>query len=163
MRWVLLVVALQLAAPVVAAPRRIDVDLSRADIRNVLRLFAEVGHVNIVYGGGVSGRVTLRLRRVRWDRALAAILRVKGLAAVREGNVIRVAPREELARERQRQVRARERCRDAGPLYTSTIRLSYARAEELAPLLRAHLYSKRGAVTVDRRTNTLLIRDVRCP
>ncbi|MFW5921192.1 MAG: type IV pilus secretin PilQ, partial [Polyangiales bacterium] len=58
---------------------RIDLSVHEADIRNVLRLFAEVGDVDIVYGDGVTGTVTLRLRGVPWDRALAAILRTKGL------------------------------------------------------------------------------------
>jgi type IV pilus assembly protein PilQ len=142
---------------------RVDINLANADLRNVLRLFAEVGNVNVVFDEKVGGTVTVMLRRVRWDRALRAILRSKGLGIEREGNILRVARAETLAKERAARLDARRLCRDEGPLHTRLIRPSHARAEELAPLLRAQLKSKRGSVEVYARTNTLVIRDVHCP
>jgi type IV pilus assembly protein PilQ len=160
------VVALTLSATAAsAAPRtgrRINIDLVDADIRNVLRLFADIADVNVVFGEEVTGRITVRLRRVRWDRALSAILRTRGLGLQREGNVFRVARRATLARERAARLADRRRCLDDGPLHTRMIRPAHARAEDLAPLLRAQLRSRRGAVAVDRRTNAVIIRDVRC-
>jgi type IV pilus assembly protein PilQ len=145
------------------AGRRVDIDLAGADVRNVLRLFAEIGDVNFVFDDEVNGKVTVVLKRVRWDRALHAILRAKGLEMEQEGNIIRVARAETLAKERAARLEAQRLCRDEGPLHTRLIRPSNARAEDLAPLLRAQLRSKRGSVAIDARTNTLVIRDVRCP
>jgi len=160
------VVVIMFAASVSsAAPntrRRISVDLVDADIRNVLRLFADVADVNLVFGEEVTGRLTLRLKRVRWDRALSAILRTKGLEMHQEGNIIRVARLETFARERQARIVANRQCRDDGPLHTRMIRPAYAQAVDMAPLVRAHLKSSRGTVSVDKRTNTLIIRDVVC-
>lgn len=143
--------------------RRVDINLAGADVRNVLRLFAEIGNVNFVFDDQVSGTVTVTLRRVRWERALRAILRSKGLGMEREGNIFRIARAETLAKERAARLGAQRLCRDEGPLHTRLIRPSYARAEDLAPLLRAQLNSKRGTVEIYARTNTLVIRDVRCP
>jgi type IV pilus assembly protein PilQ len=141
----------------------VDINLADADVRNVLRLFAEIGNVNFVFDDEVKGTVTVVLRRVRWERALQAILRSKGLEIEREGNIFRVARGSTLAKERASRLGAQRLCRDEGPLHTRLIRPSHARAEDLAPLLRAQLKSKRGSVEVYARTNTLVIRDVRCP
>jgi type IV pilus assembly protein PilQ len=143
--------------------RRINIDLVDADIRNVLRLFADIADVNVIFGEAVTGRITVRLKRVRWDRALSAILRTKGLGLQREGNIFRVARAETLAREREARLADRRSCVDHGRLHTHMIRPAHARADDLVPLLRAQLRSKRGTVAVDRRTNTVIIRDVRCP
>ncbi len=163
---VLGVLSLAYAAPAAAErglpQRRIDVAFHNADIRNVLRFFAEIGDINIVYGEEVTGNVTLTLRRVRWDRALHAILRTMGLDMVWQDNIIRVARTETLAAERQAEVDARDHCLATAPLQTRIIRVSYARAQDIIPLVQATL-TERGTVTVDERTNTLIVRDVECP
>jgi type IV pilus assembly protein PilQ len=142
--------------------KRIDVSLHNADIQNVLRLFAEIGRINIVYGEDVSGTVTISLKRVRWDHALFAILRSKGLDMTWEDNIIRVAKAETLAKERQRQVDTREHCLQTSPLITRIIPVSYANASDMVSLVQASLQSPRGSVTVDERTNALIVRDVDC-
>jgi type IV pilus assembly protein PilQ len=142
---------------------RVDVSLHQADIQNVLRLFADIGRVNIVAGDEVTGTVTITLRGVRWDHALAAILRSKGLDMEWEDNVVRVVRAEALARERQASVDAAARCRATAPLETRIIRVSHADAETVAALARASLRSDRGSVTVDPRTSSLIVRDVDCP
>jgi type IV pilus assembly protein PilQ len=142
--------------------RRIDVAFHDADIRNVLRFFAEVGDVNIVYGEGVDGRVTLELHRVRWDTALRAILRTVGLEMEVQDNIILVASQESFSRERQAEVDVVQHCLATDPLRTRIIRVSYARAADVAPFVEATL-TERGTVTVDERTNSLIVRDVDCP
>lgn len=172
MRWVspiVLAVALSLSAGPAAAEqgrlptRRVDLSLHQADIHNVLRLFADIGRVNIVCADEVSGTVTMTLRGVRWDVALRAILRSKGLDMTWDDTVIRVAPAAALAAERQARVDAIERCLATAPLQTRIIRVSHADAETVAALARASLRSARGSVTVDARTSALIVRDVDCP
>jgi type IV pilus assembly protein PilQ len=144
-----------------ATAKRIDVSFNRADIHNVLRFFARIGNVNIVAGDGVRGRVTLRLRRMRWTMALRVVLKAKGLELARVGkDIYLVAPRAKLAKQRGRRLSGRARCLATAPLVTRLYRLSYADAAKVAVHARATLRSRRGSVTVDRRTNTLIVRDV---
>ena len=140
---------------------RIDLDVVQADVRDVARLLAEVGGVNIVLGDEVTGRITARLKAVRWDLALQTLLRSRGYAVLRTGNIWRVAGAKTLADERSQQLSAHERCVAGAPLRTMMVRPSYARASDLASHLRQRL-SPRGSVTVDERTNTLIVRDVVC-
>lgn len=140
---------------------KIDVDVVNADIRNVLRLFADVGHVNLVLGDDVSGTVTVRFVNVAWETAMRAVLSVKGLAMDRTGNIIRVQKAEAFAKERAARLSAHELCLATAPLQTQLIRLAYADAEQIAAMIRPTL-SKRGSVVVDARTNTILVTDVRC-
>jgi type IV pilus assembly protein PilQ len=139
----------------------VDLDVVNADIRNVLRLFADVGHVNLVLGDDVSGTVTLRLKNVPWETALRSTLAVRALDMERAGNVVRVATAESLARERAARLSAYQTCLETAPLETRIIRLSYADAEAIANLIRPSL-TKRGSVSVDTRTNTVILRDVSC-
>lgn len=140
---------------------KVDVDVVNADIRNVLRLFADVGHVNLVLGDDVSGTVTVRFVNVPWETAMRAVLSVKGLAMDRTGNIIRVQKAEAFAKERAARLSAHDLCLATAPLQTQLIRLSYADAEQIAAMIRPTL-SKRGSVVVDARTNTILVTDVRC-
>ncbi len=142
--------------------KRVNIDLVNADIRNVLRLFGEISGMNFVYGEEIRGTITIRLQGVHWKSALEAILKVKGLDMVREGNIVRVATQEKLAAEREAAIQARRACLQTAKPRTRFIRFSYARAEEMARLVQASL-SERGKVTVDSRTNTLIVTDVRCP
>jgi type IV pilus assembly protein PilQ len=161
--WLLAALLLVASLDAFAAPpgKRIDLEVHRADVRHVLRLLADVGGVNLVVGDDVSGEVTLRLRRVTWTAALDAVLFAKGLEVEWRGGIAHVARAEVFAARRQREIDRRQQCLDTAPLRTRILRPSYARAAEMAPLVRATL-TPRGTVHVDERTNTLVIRDVVC-
>lgn len=139
--------------------RRIDLDFKDADIHNILRLIAEVGGVNVVTSDAVSGTVTIRMRNVPWDQALDVILQAKGLGMVRRGNLIRVAPREDLEKEREAAIALAKQRVQLAPLETRLVPVSYATAEDLSPRAR-ELLSDRGTVSVDERTNVMIIRDI---
>ncbi len=139
--------------------RRLSMDFVDADIRNVLRLIGEVSGLNIVAGDDVQGKVTVRLVDVPWDQALDVILKTRGLDKVREGNVIRVAPAERLAQEAARRKEQEKASKEEEPLVTDILPVNYASAEELADKVKTVL-SKRGSVSVDTRTNSLLVKDV---
>ncbi len=139
--------------------RRIDLDFKDADIHNILRLVAEVGGVNVVTADNVSGTVTIRMRNVPWDQALDVILQAKGLGMVRRGNLIRVAPLGDLEKEREAAIARRKQQEQLAPLETRLVPVSYATAENLAARAR-ELLSERGSVSVDERTNVLIVRDI---
>lgn len=139
--------------------RRIDLDFNNADIHNILRLLAEVGGVNIVTSDDVTGTVTIRMRNVPWDQALEVVLQAKGLGMVRRGNLIRVAPLSTLEKEREAAIARRKQQVELAPLETRLVPVSYATASELEPRVR-ELLSPRGNVSVDERTNVLIVRDM---
>jgi type IV pilus assembly protein PilQ len=139
--------------------RRVDLDFQNADIHSILRLLADVGHVNIVTADDVSGSVTIRMNNVPWDQGLDVVLSAKGLGMVRTGNLIRVAPLATLQKERELHI-ARQRAElDLMPLEMRLIQISYAKASEISGRTR-EILSPRGSVSVDERTNTLIARDV---
>jgi type IV pilus assembly protein PilQ len=140
------------------AGRRIDLDFHQADIHNILRLLAEVGGVNIVTSDQVSGTVTIRMRNVPWDQALDVILQAKGLGLVRRGNLIRVAPIETLEAEREAAIARQKQQVQLAPLETRLIPVSYAEAQNLSARVQ-ELLTERGSVSVDERTNVLIVRD----
>ncbi len=139
--------------------RRVDLDFKDADIHNILRLLAEVGSVNIVTSDDVQGTVTIRMRNVPWDQALDVILQAKGLGMVRRGNLIRVAPLETLEQEREAAIARQKQREQLAPLETRLVPVSYATAEELQPRVE-ELLSPRGSVSVDERTNVMIVRDI---
>jgi type IV pilus assembly protein PilQ len=139
--------------------RRIDLDLKDAPIQEVLRLISEVGRVNIVAGDNVSGNVTIRVRNVPWDQALETVLQAKGYGMVRQGNMIRVAPLAELNKERELAVARRKSELALAPIETRLVPVSYAEAKEVQERAKEML-SPRGTISVDERTNMLIIRDV---
>lgn len=141
------------------AGRRIDLDLKDADIHNVLRLIGDVSRRNIVVADDVSGSITIRLRNVPWDQALAVILQSKKLGMVEQGNLIRIAPLSTLQKERELEIERRKMEVELAPIETRLIPISYANAEELRSRV-GPLLSDRGSITVDARTNTLIARDV---
>jgi len=137
-----------------------DLDFKDADIHNVLRLFAELGHVNIVVGDNVKGTVTLKMRNVPWSLALDVILEAKNLGKVKIAeNVYRVAPKEELEKEQQMKIKELQAKKILKPLVTRIIPVSYAMASELKTQVEG-LLSDRGSVAIDERTNVLIVRDV---
>jgi type IV pilus assembly protein PilQ len=138
--------------------RRIDIDLRDADIHNVLRLLAEVGTVNIVAGQDVSGTVTIRMRNVPWDQALDVILSARSLGMQRNGNIIRVAPQSILDKEREMLIERQRQLVTLQPIETRLIPVSYATGDSMTSQVREML-STRGTVSVDARTNVLIVRD----
>ncbi len=139
--------------------RKISLDFKDADIRNILRLIAEVSNFNIITADDVSGKITMRLVDVPWDQALDVILQSRNLGKVQIGNVIRIAPIETLRRETQARLeekRATERLED---LTTELIPINYATAKDIVPQIKGVL-SERGDVKVDDRTNILIVKDI---
>lgn len=140
--------------------RLISLDLQDTDIDNALRIIAEVSNLNIIASEDVTGKVTLRLIDVPWDQALDVILKTNGLDKVQEGNVIRIAPVEKLRQEREALKQAQQAEEELEPLSVRYLRVSYAKASELKPLIDSVL-SERGSVTYDERTNQLIVKDIR--
>jgi type IV pilus assembly protein PilQ len=139
--------------------RRIDLDLKNADIHNVLRLLSEVGNVNVITADDVSGSITIKMKSVPWDQALDVILTAKGLGMVRRGNLIRVAPQSVLEKEREMAIARQKQQVELAPLETRLIPVSYATANTMSGRVK-ELLSARGTVSVDDRTNILVVRDV---
>ncbi|MFE8603961.1 secretin N-terminal domain-containing protein [Archangium violaceum] len=159
--------ALTLAAsPVVAKSpkeaKRISLDVTRANVHDVLRMLADVGRLNLVVAEEVQGTVTLSLRNVVWTEALDVVLASRGLGMERRGSILRVASLKTLREEAETLVRLKEAKEQTAPLRTWLIPVNYARASELLPHVQGVL-SPRGRVTVDARTNTLIVTDVEAP
>jgi type IV pilus assembly protein PilQ len=152
-------------APAVAAKRRapvkrITLDVYQADIHNVLRLFADVSGANFVVADDVKGDVTIKLKNVPWLAAMKTVLALEGLDYEKKGNIYRIAPQARLEQERRAALARAEEWREKAPLTTRIIPVSYAEASELLPLVKS-LLSERGKATFDRRTNVLIVRDVK--
>jgi type IV pilus assembly protein PilQ len=142
-----------------SAEARISVDFKDADLVDIVRLLAEVGQFQVVIDPGVSCKLTLKLKEVPWDTTLDLALRVCGLGSEVDNGVVRVAPVAKLTAEHQARRQLAEEQKLNRPLRTVRYTLSYARAAELAPLIKKFL-SPRGDVVFDARTNTLIITDV---
>jgi len=143
---------------------RLTLNFQDIETRAVLQLLAETSGQNIVVSDSVSGNVTLRLQNVPWDQALDIVLRTKGLDQRREGNVIYVAPAEELAARERAQLESRKAMTELAPIRTEYLQVNYAKASDIASLIKAQgkgtsLLSDRGSVAIDDRTNTLLLQD----
>ncbi len=139
--------------------RRIDLNMKSADIHNLLRLLSDFGGVNIVLSDDVKGEVTIKMNDVPWDQALDIILRAKLLGQVREGNLIRVAPLQVLEKELEQEIARQKQATDVMPTETRLIAVSYADAKALMDKAR-DLLSQRGKISVDDRTNTMIVSDV---
>lgn len=148
-----------LAAPPRAETRRISIDVVRADVHDVLRMLAEMGKVNVVVSDEVKGKVTLKLRDVPWNQVLDTVLSTHGLGQERTGNVVRVAPLKRLTEEAEARAKLKQSREELAPLNTYFIPVSHARAADLLPHVKAQL-SPRGRVSVDARTNTLVVTDI---
>jgi len=138
----------------------ISLDFQGADLRAVLRTFAEISGLNIVIDPMVTGTVDVALRDVPWDQALDIILRANKLGYLIDGTIVRIAPLTVLAEEETQRRKLGEERALAGQLEVMTQTLSYAKAEELRVLLTKSSLSSRGSVEVDPRTNTLIITDL---
>ncbi len=138
----------------------ISLDFQGADLRAVLRTFAEISGLNIVIDPAVQGSVDVSLRDVPWDQALDIILRANKLGYNIDGSIVRVAPLNVLADEEKQRRTLVEQQVLAGELQLRTVTLSYAIAEQIKPLLLKSALSSRGTIEVDQRSNTLIISDL---
>jgi len=139
--------------------RRITLDFHDIEIRNLLRLIADVSKKNIVVADDVAGKVTVSLRNVPWDQALELVLKAKGLGKEEMGNVIRVAKYDQIAKEQQARADAEKARAPTLPLKVRLIPVNFAKADEMQPRVKGVL-SERGTVDVDKRTNVLIVKDV---
>lgn len=147
---------------VVYSGDRLSLNFQDIEVRAVLQLLADFTGLNLVASDTVSGNITLRLKNVPWDQALDIILKTKGLSMRQTGNVIMVAPTQEIAAQEKLELESRQQIEDLSPLRSEFIQVNYAKAGELASMIKSkdtNMLSERGNVTVDSRTNTLIVQD----
>ncbi|EEF80670.1 type IV pilus secretin PilQ [Methylophaga thiooxydans] len=149
---------------------KLSLNFQNIEVRAVLQLLADFTGMNLVTSDTVKGNLTLRLKNVPWDQALDIILKTKGLAMRQNGNVLMVAPAAEIAAREKQELEAQKQLVELEPLYTEIVEIKFAKADLLATLLRTDgkqggnsgqsgFLSPRGSITIDDRTNSLLIRD----
>jgi len=160
--------------PVVADPARaarreqytgekLSLNFQNVEVRAVLNVLADFTDLNIITSDTVTGAITLRLKDVPWDQALDIILQTRGLDMRRSGNVIWIAPRDELAAREKLALEARQQITDLEPLRTESFQLNYTKADSFVKLLtddKQRILSKRGSAVMDARTNQVFIQDV---
>ncbi len=161
--------------------QKLSLNFQDIDVRSVLQLIADFTNLNLVASDTVNGRITIRLQNVPWDQALDIILRTKGLDKRRTGNVIMVAPAEEIAAREKLEAQALRQVEQLAPLQTEYIQLSYAKATDIQTLITSgrnngasgstssgesgldenvgSLLSTRGTISIDPRTNTIILQD----
>ncbi|MDH3812505.1 MAG: type IV pilus secretin PilQ [Gammaproteobacteria bacterium] len=143
--------------------QRLSLNFQDIETRSVLQLLAETSGKNIVVSDTVQGNVTLRLRNVPWDQALDIVMTTKGLDMRQNGNVIMVAPAEEIAARETADLEAQLAIQELEPVYSEFLQVNYAKAADLAGLITGggggSMLSERGSIGVDDRTNTLLVQD----
>lgn len=151
---------------------KLSLNFQNIEVRSVLQLLADFTKLNLVTSDTVQGNVTLRLQNVPWDQALDIILKTKGLAMRQNGNVMLIAPAAEIAAREKQELEAQKQLVELEPLYSEVIEVNFAKATELAEIISsdsadsadsasgtAGFLSNRGSITIDNRTNSLLIRD----
>jgi type IV pilus assembly protein PilQ len=142
---------------------RLSLNFQDIEVRSVLQLLADFTGLNLVVSDSVEGNLTLRLKNVPWDQAMDIILKTKGLDQRKAGNVILIAPTDEIAAREKLELEARAQVEELERLRTEYIKVNYAKAADLADLLALTdnaILSPRGSVSVDERTNTLLVKDI---
>ncbi|MFT6953922.1 MAG: type IV pilus assembly protein PilQ [Glaciecola sp.] len=140
----------------------ISLDFQDVPVRQVLQIIAQVNGFNLVTTDTVNGNVTISLSGVPWDQALDMILKIRGLDKRLEGNILLIAPTEELSARETQQLQSKQQVQNLAELKSAHIEINYAKADEIATILKTSdggILSSRGNVTVDARTNTILIRD----
>lgn len=140
------------------------------DLKAILHTLGDFAGINIVISDDVQGSMALNLVNVPWDQALDIILKSKGLGKRQEGNVMMIAPADIIAEREQQELEANKQQEELAPLRTELVQINYAKAGEIAAILQAGLgseegksvgvLSQRGSVSVDQRTNTILVQDV---
>ncbi len=142
---------------------RLSLNFQNVDVRSLLQVIADFTNLNIITSDSVAGSITLRLKDVPWDQALDIILQSKGLDMRKNGNVILVAPRDELATKEKLDLEARSQIAELEPLHTENFVVNYQKADDVRKLLtgdpKQSLLTKRGSIVVDVRTNQLFIRE----
>jgi type IV pilus assembly protein PilQ len=141
---------------------KLSLNFQNVDVRRLLQVIGEFTGMNVVVSDTVSGSITLILKDVPWDQALDIILQQKGLDMRKSGNVISIAPRDELATREKLDLESKQQIGDIEPIRTEDFQLNYAKAEDLQKLLsnkESSLLSKRGSASFDKRTNKLFIQD----
>lgn len=149
--------------------RRVSFDFQDVEVRTILQILAKESGMNIVASDSVNGKMTLSLKDVPWDQALDLVLEARNLDMRRQGNIINVAPRDELLAKDKATLQAQNEINDLGPLYSQTFQLKYKNVEEFRKVLRLEeggsnntansILSKRGSALIDPGTNTLIITD----
>ncbi len=153
---------------------RLSLKFQDIEVRPLLQLIADFTGNNIVVSDSVEGSISLRLENVPWDQALDLIMTTKGLSSRKNGNVIYVAPTDEIAARDKSELAAREQAQQLAPLITDIVQVNYAKAEDIANLVRqssglgkdagdkksdGNFLSRRGSITIDSRTNNLIVTD----
>ena len=154
------------------AGQKISLDFQDIEVRRVLQLLADFTNLNMVAADSVGGSISLRLKDVPWDQALDLILKAKGLDKRRTGNIIWIAPVSELTKSDEDEAKMLQQQVILAPLQTEYIQLSYATAEDIEKLITSSkasgggaaskgdtLLSTRGSISIDKRTNTLIVTD----
>ena len=146
----------------------ISLNFQDVPVRTVLQLIADFNNFNLVTTDTVRGNITIRLDSVPWEQALETILRVKGLDKRLDGNILLVAQAKELADLEEQKLQGQKKVEELAPLVTEYVQVNYAKASEIAALLSAsgdskegngRILTNRGSVSVDQRTNTLIVKD----
>lgn len=139
---------------------KLSLNFQDIEVRSVLQLIADFTELNLVASDTVLGRITLRLQNVPWDQALDLILKTKGLDKRKVGNVMLVAPADEIAAREKLELESQKQVKELAPLRTEYLTVNYAKAKEVAELVKnSGFLSERGSITVDERTNVMLIQD----
>ncbi|MEO7404646.1 MAG: type IV pilus secretin PilQ [Burkholderiales bacterium] len=142
---------------------KLSLNFQNIDVRSVLNVIADFTDLNIITSDTVQGNLTLRLKEVPWDQALDIILQTRGLDMRKNGNVIWIAPRDELATKEKLELEARNQISDLEPVRTETFQINYSKAAEIAKIIgddKQKMLSKRGSVVVDPRSNQLFVQDI---
>lgn len=145
------------------AGEKLSLNFQNIDVRAVLQVIADFTGLNIITSDTVTGNLTLRLKDVPWDQALDIIMQSKGLAMRKNGNVISIAPAEEVAAKEKMQLEASQQIEDLEPLRTEVFTLRYQKAEAFRNILtdsKQKILSKRGSAVIDPRTNTVFVQDI---
>ena len=144
---------------------RISLNFQNIEVRAVLQLIADFTELNLVASDSVTGGITLRLQNVPWDQALDLVLKTRGLDSRQIGNVLMVAPAQEIAERERQEIEANKQLAELAPLQSEFIRIRYAKAVDVVKLFEAgseeggSLISERGSVVVDERTNSIVVTD----
>ena len=141
---------------------KLSLNFQNVEVRAVLNVIADFTDLNIITSDTVTGNITLRLKDVPWDQALDIILQTRGLDSRRSGNVIWIAPRDELATREKLALEAQQQISDLEQTRTESFQMSYQKAADVQKLLsdpNQRILSKRGSAVVDARTNTLFVQD----
>jgi type IV pilus assembly protein PilQ len=142
--------------------RAISLNFQDIPVRTVLQIIADYNGFNLVTSDSVVGNITLRLDGTPWDQALDIVLKVRGLDKRMDGNILMIAPTDELAEREAKELQARNKVEELEALYSEFIAINYAKAADIAKLLSnkdASLLTARGVASVDDRTNTILLKD----